>query len=313
MLTTTLSCLFHTLALANVPDNFRVALQTEPGHLPLSISGGFLRRDDDGDATPVRIYVIAQGLNRNSNGGQFVILPGADEEISGNATVDIVGMHLEDSEYEPPCLTFSLNYQASFTRHVESIAYTCSPDGNESLIFRPTNMTPVAALGQVSYTNVHDNSFVIAGTRFGNGAVHHNSDLIFSLGFNTVSTLPQDTFDELLASISAVNGVRVERRGAHREVYLANCYQQLAHTLPNLEYVLYDDWENMYSREATTRIVIYPFDYLSPTSDPDRCLLEVNSARFADEPLVIGHQLISRIGGLHFDYANRRIGIFDPL
>jgi hypothetical protein len=93
------------------------------------------------------------------------------------------------------------------------------------------------------------------------------------------------------------------------ELHLVNCFERLVDVLPNLEYRLHNDAEI----PSTTKIVVIPEDYLTRTQDPNVCILEIECIQSFVDPLNLSDKIIRRIGGIHFDYAQNRIGVFDSI
>lgn len=318
MLTTALSCVFYTMTYANIPDNFRVTLHRDMDpNLPLSITQAHLELEGDSQTTSVTLRVVSVGLMRSpyAQRQQYASLQGSDgTEL---ATVDLTGMMvLNRQPLIPRTVALCVHSETALMRSVNSIAYTRSSNGSESLIFRPTDVTNLAAYGEVSYTNIHIDDQVFAAAKFGDSRVSPIHPLQIYLGYSVRSIVPMNTYLEVSRVISEVEGIRVQRNGGYiySSILLENCYERLVDALPNLEYHFFNNAGNFDESLATTKIVFTPSDYLRPTDDPDHCLLEIEGAESSSDQqsLTLSDHLLARIGGIHFDYVNRRIGIFDP-
>jgi len=92
-------------------------------------------------------------------------------------------------------------------------------------------------------------------------------------------------------------------------IHLNDCYHQLVPQLPNLIVRFQDGID----RARLPQLVLTPEDYLKRTNRPDRCVVFIGPVTAHDPVPIISHRLLSRIGGIHIDYTNRRIGFFDPI
>ena len=217
-------------------------------------------------------------------------------------------------------LYFCMGFNAALTRSVESLLYINSAGVDGSLIFSPSNASSYSQFGVISYTNVDRTGYVFGRTMASlalNGSLvgvsYQTNRVIFQINADGPSTVHAVTFVSVIAAVESL-GARIQRTGSGLQIDgLSNCYDRLLPTLPTLHYLFtnHDDP----SQQATTQIDLYPEDYLIQTESRDggvACELKI-IAETSHYPLIISEHLIRRIGGIHFDYANRRLGVFDPL
>lgn len=306
-----LFCSWLSSAVADIPENFRVALQRDSSS-QIRVRGIFNRAN--ATSTVVRPWIKSIGCGqRNRFGEHSLTLEGHD---GTRANIDVTDMVSTVGNFRT-LMGVCIGFDSALSRSVESVMYVNSPEGGEALIFRPTNGTNQVALsGEISYVNIQRNALVYGRTMAGplGGVVSNEvSQVVFSMNGNLQSTVQNVTFTAIIASIESIGG-RVENTERMWRIHnLNNCYDRLLARLPTLHY-LFTNHEDP-SQQATTRIDLYPEDYLIQKESLDRgvvCELKI-IAETSFFPLIISEHFIRRIGGIHFDYANRRIGMFDPL
>ena len=290
---------------ADIPENFQVSLFRD-AHFQLLVSGTLFLRGDN-ETRVVNTSVSTRCGMLNMYGEHFLSLKG---QGGIRAMVDVT-----DTFWESSILVQSLclGHRSALSRSVESVAYINSL-GNESLIFRPSNISELSLFGDIAYTEMDPLDTTTLGRTSASdsgdlsvtGDPNEIDQLIFAIHSLSPSTIQPRTFVQLQSSIRSTDALIQSREDGVSEIRLPNCYEHLLSVLPDLNYHLIND------RTPTTRITFSPAEYLIATSDNDVCELQVAPADYYS-PLQLSGHLIRRIGGIHFDYANRRIGIFDPL
>ena len=213
-----------------------------------------------------------------------------------------------------------IGYDSGIARGTDSTIYI-NYEGHETLVFGPTTPYEFAADEQIAYTRIQPGAHVVyarSTTVLVDGTVPQTTrfhTMAFSINDNAVSTVSEETFASLNRTIHEAGGrlqarilPRITRRWS--EVYLENCYENLMNILPAINYFLSD--EERVDGIPTSRLVFYPEDYVINSENPNVCKLLIDAV-IPGSPLVLTDRLIGRIGGIHFDYDNRRIGFFDPI
>jgi len=310
-----LFCCLLSSAVADIPENFRVALQRDSSS-QIRVPGIFNRAN--ATSTVVRPWIKSYGCGqRLSFGEHSLTLEGTD---GTRANIDVTDMVSTVGSFGT-LMGVCIGFNSALARSVESVVYINSPESGESLIFRPTNISSrFASYGDVSYVSIHRNAFVYGRTTANlpglaaplAGVSNEMSQVVFVMNGNLPSTVQNVTFTSIIASIESISG-RVEETddGVWRIHNLTNCYDRLVNVLPNIQYF----FGNYQYTQIPARIglVFYPEDYLIVSArGNDVCELKIAPVE-PGHAMSINDHLIRRIGGIHFDYANARIGIFDPL
>ena len=295
------------LLMADVPQNFRVTLERDVSSI-LCIPGHFRVGPFDWESTIQASIVMDDNSGQPDGFGEGTYFVVEEDVIAGDrrqALLDVSNMGRNG-------IPFSLSYNATMTRDVDSIIYLNSPDGSESLIMNPTNVTWFADSESISYARMQRDNFVYASTRLStmNGNDTHLAPLAIRLNDQHGSKVSANTFLFLTSAIRSHGGSpRVASVGGW-EIHLENCYDRLIPVLPDLLYFLSSDSDN--SSSNGIQIVFRPDDYLRRSDDSRVCNLDVDYDRNGMS-LSLSDRLIRQIGGMHLDYSNSRIGFFDPL
>lgn len=299
---------------ANIPQNFRVELFRDVTS-QLRVRGIF-NWENQPATRVVTPWIQSHGCGLvNQFGEHSLSLEGHD---GARANVDVTDMVPTTMSFQPP-MGFCISFNAALTRSIESILYINS-DENESLIFRPRDVDRFSLFNQIAYTNIDHRGSGYGRTLASqtvNGLIVGESNevdrLVFAINGHGPSTVHQVTFATIVASIEST-GARIRESNDGLEVHgLSNCYEQLLTRLPRLHYLLSDHQDP--NAPATTRLVFHPEDYLVARESDDTvdvCDVNIGTDQ-PGTPLILSEHFIRRLGGVHFDYANRRIGFFDPL
>ncbi len=84
-----------------------------------------------------------------------------------------------------------------------------------------------------------------------------------------------------------------------------DCYDRIITQLPSLRY-------SLDSADGLTGLEFGPEDYIERSGNSSICFLELNPVTERVD-LQITNRLLRKLGGIHFDYANNRLGFFDPI
>ena len=198
---------------------------------------------------------------------------------------------------------------------IPSAIYISTDSTGESLILSPTDPNEYAYNRAIFYTHVHQRRFIYGSMSIGDGedaAVSQGGRRRFrrlSLNFSPVnlSFIPSDIYDEFMHQLRRV-GASVSIYHS-RYIRFDNCYDELVPLLPNIKFRLAHDSDGLVE---SGEIVLTAADYLERMANPYTCKLMVARAH-EDSSIGLYDALIRKIGGIHFDYSNNRIGFFDPL
>jgi len=146
----------HSVMAANVPRNFRVRLEREDVSSILRIPGHLLL-DSFVWASTIRPRVMMDDIDGGPDllGGEGTLFVVNEDGIAGNRQAFVDVSDMVSNIWGPETgMGFSLSYHATMTRNVDSILYLHSPDGSESLIMNPTNVTQFAYPESISYAHM---------------------------------------------------------------------------------------------------------------------------------------------------------------
>ena len=201
-----------------------------------------------------------------------------------------------------------LSYRSRLSQEIDSIIYRS--DGRAaSMILDPTNAIGLARDGIISYAQV------IVDTKVrGRVSISNMTSDVFTLikivpDMKSFSTIPVVEFRALQARIREIGMTIYSSRNGWM-IRGNDCYNQLLDQLPNLCYSLVSGPNN----NVTTDLVFVPEDFIAQTDDTSGCILELNP--FDDRQhteLHLTNKLLRHLGGIHLDYANNRVGFFDPV
>ena len=210
-----------------------------------------------------------------------------------------------------------IGYQTALARSVESLVYINSVVGIESFIFRPSNVSTLAVDNAIGYIDVQGNDFVYGVATF-DGVVDSSANnytlsaVRIDPADNALSTVSIDMFRTLAIPIEAAGGARISFDGQPLVHFNegSNCLEILVQILPNLHYIFSNE---AHSFVGGAEIVFSPEDYISQSYRPNVCSMKIAPATSPEGGLRISGTLARRLGGIHFDYENHRIGVFDPI
>ena len=301
-----------SVSLGDVPLDFQVLIQRDRTQ-QLRIGGVFYSSEEN-NARLVAPWLQSYDCGNVTRTNDFFIT--IRDLNDTRATFDVTDM--VQTYGETSTLTgFCIGYESALSRSIESTIYM-KDAGRELLVFRPTNPREFAESGAIIYTRIIGNgqAFVRTTTSPTGANISSLTTVVFGINGNVVSSIAEETFYALNQTIRAAGG-RLRNRLSPRltapqttDVFFDNCYENLINVLPTITYVLSN--EPLMNSPATSRIVFYPEDYFVQTRDPNICTLLVDAAR-PGYPLALTDRFLTLIGGIHFDYANRRIGFFDPI
>jgi len=293
----------HSLVGGIVPQDFQVELEQDEFDV-LRVHGFFggspvpsrpsISVRDCGDLELVGMYTF-QMVNRDHD---YAVLDVTD-------TVMLTGR----------LLSLCIGYNAALTRTIGSIVYMRSSAGMESIILRPSNVSELAYDNQIGYTNVQQNDFVYGKSIVGGMTTALIDSSITSLDIlridptrNDLSCVSEDVFWLLINATIAAGGnpTRLVRRWQIRYDEGIDCLERLVGRIPNLHFILSND---EHSLAGGLELVFHPDDYITASDSPNICNLNLRTGG----SLLISGLLARRLGGIHFDYAGSRIGLFDPL
>jgi hypothetical protein len=311
-----LSLVGPPLVLAHVTENFHIPLNRDSPSGPPYMSGHlFDYRDNHHQGTPIRVWFNSISYSWRNRVRESFLLFG-EGNTPHRVVLDISDFAWSLVMNDFPHMYMSLSYGAIYTISVNSIAYRCTSEGQESLTLNPTDISAIAAFGDVSYTRIHENQYAFALTRASGemNLPYQWSPLEFRFGEVTPSLITNESFSVLERIILTEGGSLINGPlGAEMPyIRLEACYDRLTQVFPNLEFILAN--ENASDPSAlTTQIVFSPEDYLTTTTETNVCVLQVDSVAYRGARLSLTDHLIRRISGIHFDFANSRVGCFDAL
>jgi len=296
------------LVWGGVPQNFHVILQRDEYNM-LRLDGVL----GPGSAQ-VRPYLVVRDCGDLDRFGPETFTIHNDDNY---AVVDVSDIIEDLGRLAIVCI----GYRAAMTRSVESVVWMSSAVGVESLIFRPSNVSTLAHDNTIVYTNVQEYDFVYgvsAVNGMNSSTAARNLDSLGTVTIdptdNRMSYVSGEVFEELGQAIADA-GSMINYRNRQYELHLeegVNCLEHFIGALPNLHYILSNE-QNLLA--GGTELVFYPDDYIVQSEQTNVCFLNVHPALPAvlGDGLRITGPLLRRLGGIHFDYANRRIGVFEPV
>ena len=293
-----------------VPNDFQIRLDRDRTDL-LRVRAYFQR--EDGQTRYIRPWLKSTNCgSENRNGRHSLVFNGANNTRAHLDISDMV-MYME-GHYS--VMGLCISYRAALTRSVDSILYLSQTDGHENLVLNPASPGNYSATGSIEYTNIRTRDGIInvrvMASDPSDDSVPINApidDLIFAINGGSMSTISQESYSIIQRAIGGLGG-HIRSSSIQSEVYLDNCYNRLIQGLPAIHIFLHDSPNP--TDAASTRLIIYPQDYISPTEVSHVCKIHVEGAH-PNEALVLTNHLIQTIGGVHFDYTNERIGLFDPI
>ena len=301
-----------TPQLCEVPENFRIRLERDRQD-KLRIRSYF--RPSGEQERFVRPWIKSHDCGDFDRFGEHTLAFEAFGNSTVQASVDITDMVLFVEGYHS-VMGLCLNHRAALKRSVDSVIYMENSDGYEYLVLQPSSARDLSLFNEIAYVDVH----YVEGYMYGYAVAASNdsSDIVQSdrrlynveirLNDNSMSIIPTDVFAVIDRGISDLGGI-LRRHSEQLEILgLSNCYERLVDYLPPIEWFFL----NSRNSEPTTKLVFRTRDYISRTPNPNICLLHVDGNP-TDDILVLTDHLIVRIGCLHFDYFNHRIGFFDPI
>jgi hypothetical protein len=328
-----ISVLLHVVV--GVPPDFEVPLYRDHrrtelrifGHLQPPRGGGGMMRSLNGC-----LRILSNNRERDSStstlSGYTFRVQGASSLVDNNEVVAISAcFDVSDSVTDGVIIDgFDIGFGSHISQTTDSILYTKSPDTNRRLlIFNPTDPHRHAYEGIISYTEttrpsglllsrtslVLPNGTVLATTAQYQPiavAIHDSSDII---------RVPDEIFVSLRQFLNA-NSAELRMRYGYYRVLRPNCFASLVDVLPSINIDLLMDSNHLLDETmVSTRLVLEPRDYLFPSLDhEDVCSFDIQpiaGGPSTDHQWSLNLFMLERIGGIHFDYQNNRIGFFDPM
>lgn len=300
-----MTCFWVTLSLiivfvrANIPHSFRIMLERDTSD-DLRLTGVMY---PEGRMRP-RV-TLSDSPRLGGFGQRMLELQGTENTRASVDVSDMISFEAPDSLQE-----FNIGYDTTLARSVDSIVYLNSPQGNQALILRPSNVIELARDGFVQYSNVQEGGFLLGKSMFSTMNISDAGPFGVARIDPTdtsTSTVSPEAFQFLSRAIRASGGFLYDLPGRW-EVHVANrlpC-RGLQARLPNLHFVFANEADAVH---GNAQIVFTPNDYLVQTHVEGVCILDIKPGR----DIRVSGFLARMTGGIHFDYANHRLGIFDPL
>lgn len=270
----------------------------------LSLSSLSFTEGVDFHRIPMRPEVQASGCGNSTIQNEYFFVPAA---TPNDVFLDVSDMvRGSDRRLYSICLSF----ESSLSRTLDSVIYLVRPHTeNQILILNPSNVAQYALDGIISYAPVGPGSRLVARVGFEASSEHQQifsttrDVVIDQLGYYATG-IPRDQLEHIQNIIRSTNGLTL-RSSNHAFGY--NCYHRLLSLLPTLYFRLL----SLDGTEVVADIVFTPEDYLQDSpSSPDHAFLSLYAVDDAS-PVMLSGELLSKLGGFHFDYTNNRIGFFD--
>jgi len=228
-----------------------------------------------------------------------------------------VWLHVTDNLVTPETGSHSLRrlcigFGSRMSQHMDSLIYR-NVGWGESLIFQPAEPEIYALDRAIAYAQVYERSFVHAYAYIDEDDAPQEGDsylrLTLRLNDHQLSKIPDFVYDFLMNMIIQDTEGFIVPSSTGAIIILANCYERLVGFLPDIKFGIANDREGV---EVVANILFQSSDYIERTDSDNRCRLLIDRSISGLDISLTDH-LLKRVGGLHFDYTNSRIGFFDPL
>ena len=233
------------------------------------------------------------------------VINGAHTE---SVNLDVIDMRPRSPEYKSICIGFT----GRLGEHIDSLIYT-STDSGESIILSPQDPERYAFERHIFYAAIHREQMVYASMSISDEPdqmTRHPRFTLMSLHVNQRdrSIIAPHIYDRLARRLRDL-GASLILGGPDGDIRFDNCYERLVPVLPDIVYRFAHDAGGDF---VSGELVFSPADYLEPRSDPHGCNIHFSRGREC-ESITLMDDLLRKVGGIHFDYRNNRIGFFDPL
>ena len=223
---------------------------------------------------------------------------------------DMTRIGESDFELQGVCLGF----QSTLAHRLNSVIYQNQDEVGTQVILNAVDPFQYAIAGEIVYANLTSplaryGSTLVASDGIDTNA-YHFTNVSIVLNDESPSTISDSTHARLVEIIASNGGALLHSSVAGSILRADNCYDRFISLLPNIHYMIANDVDG--TMVIVADLVFTPEDYMERTPSGSLCRIRLHR-NISGHYLRLTDHLLRKIGGIHFDYANGRIGFFDPL